>query len=195
MKTKNKYLHYFIISIFILLYLIVSFVSTIHSIDFFQLTNPYWLSIILAIAFEVGSMASLASLIILHKISKNLVWGLFILLTSMQMMANTYYAYKFASDFETWSELFNLEESSIHQKRILALISGSILPLIALGFIKSLIEYIKPNNIQNNIQNSTQNSIQNNTPNSINLNTNNISSNNYSNFINDPIIHNTILKK
>ena len=30
------------------------------------------------------------------------------------------------------------------QKRILSLVSGAILPLVALGFIKSLVDYIKP---------------------------------------------------
>jgi hypothetical protein len=44
-----------------------------------------------------------------------------------------------------WSELFGLsEEDPIFQKRILSVISGAILPLVALGFIKSLVDYIKP---------------------------------------------------
>ena len=56
-----------------------------------------------------------------------------------------YYAFKNLSDYETWSQLFNLiEEEPLYQKRILAFVSGAILPLIALGFIKSLVDYIKP---------------------------------------------------
>jgi hypothetical protein len=48
-------------------------------------------------------------------------------------------------NFQSWSELFGLiEEDVIYQKRILAAVSGAILPLVALGFIKSLIDYIKP---------------------------------------------------
>ena len=32
----------------------------------------------------------------------------------------------------------------IFQKRILSIVSGAILPIVALGFIKSLVDYIKP---------------------------------------------------
>jgi hypothetical protein len=147
--NKNKLVQYFIISTFVSLYLIVSVISTIHVIDFFLLSNPKWLAISLAIAFEIGAAASLASLIVLNKMNKVLVWALFIILTAMQMMGNTYYAYTQLNNFQSWVELFGLiEEDPITQKRILAIISGSILPLIALGFIKSLVDYIKPEPIE-----------------------------------------------
>ena len=64
---KSKALNAFIISTFVTLYLIVSVISTIHVIDFFKLSNPDWLAISLAIAFEIGAAASLASLIALKK--------------------------------------------------------------------------------------------------------------------------------
>lgn len=140
-----KTLKYFIIGTFVSLYLAVSVISTIHVIEFFDLSNPKWLSVSLAIAFELGAAASLASLIALDKMNKLLVWVLFITLTMMQAMGNTYYAYINIEDFSMWSELFGLiEEDVIFQKRILAIISGAILPLVALGFIKSLVDYIKP---------------------------------------------------
>ena len=136
---------YFVIGTFVSLYLIVSIISTIHVVEFFDLTNPKWLSVSLAIAFEVGAAASLASLIALDKMNKFLVWSLFIVLTCMQAMGNTYYAYINIQDFSKWSELFGLfEEDLIFQKRMLSIISGAILPLVALGFIKSLVDYIKP---------------------------------------------------
>jgi len=142
---KETGLRYFIIGTFITLYFIVSVISTIHVIDFFKLSNPSWLAISLAIAFEVGAAASLASLIALDKMSKTLVWGLFITLTLMQMMGNTYYAFTNLHDYQSWVDLFGLtEEEPIYQKRILSIISGAVLPLVALGFIKSLVDYIKP---------------------------------------------------
>lgn len=142
---EKKLLKYFIIGTFVSLYLVVSVISTIHVIQFFDLTNPKWLSVSLAIAFELGAAASLASLIALDKMNKLLVWALFITLTAMQAMGNTYYAYTNIQDFQGWSELFGLvEEDIIFQKRILSIISGAILPLVALGFIKSLVDYIKP---------------------------------------------------
>jgi hypothetical protein len=77
--------------------------------------------------------------------NKALIWALFIILTLMQMMGNAYYAYVHLENYQAWIELFGLvEEEAITQKRILAIISGAILPIVALGFIKSLVDYIKP---------------------------------------------------
>lgn len=142
---QNKIVKRFIITTFVALYTLVSVISTIHVIDFFELSNPYWLAVSLAIGFELGAAASLASLVILDKMNKGLVWALFITITLMQMQGNMYYAFTNLEDFQSWSELFNLiEEDLIYQKRILAFVSGAILPLVALGFIKSLVDYIKP---------------------------------------------------
>lgn len=147
-KAKSKLVNGFIISTFVGLYAIVSVISTIHVIEFFELSNPKWLAISLAVAFEIGAAASLASLIVLDKMNKLLVWILFIVLTCMQAMGNTYYAYTHIHDFQSWSELFGLiEEDVIYQKRLLSIISGAILPLVALGFIKSLVDYIKPEEV------------------------------------------------
>lgn len=143
----NKLVKRFIIGTFVSLYALVSVISTIHVIDFFELSNPYWLAVTLAIGFEIGAAASLASLVILDKMNKTIVWSLFITITLMQMQGNMFYAFINLGDFSSWSELFNLiEEDLIYQKRILAFVSGAILPLVALGFIKSLVDYIKPGN-------------------------------------------------
>lgn len=143
--NNKKIINTFIIGTFVSLYTLVSVVSTIHVIDFFKLTNPEWLAISLAIGFELGAAASLASLVILDKMNRTLVWILFWAITLMQMQGNMYHAFSHMENFQGWSELFGLiEEDVIYQKRILAAVSGAILPLVALGFIKSLIDYIKP---------------------------------------------------
>lgn len=142
---SKKAVSYFIIGTFVSLYLMVSVISTIHVIDFFKISNPTWLAVSLAIAFEIGAAASLASLISLDKMNKGMVWGLFIILTLMQAMGNTYYAYTHLENYQGWIELFGLsEEDVIYQKRMLSIISGAVLPVVALGFIKSLVDYIKP---------------------------------------------------
>ena len=142
---KNRGISIFIISTFVLLYLVVSIISTIHVIDFFEMTNPKWLSVFLAIAFEIGAAASLASIIVMDKMNKFIVWSLFFTLTAMQAIGNTYFAYTHLSDFSEWSDLFGLsEEEPIFQKRVLSIISGAILPLVSLGFIKALVDYIRP---------------------------------------------------
>ena len=125
---KNKLVHRFIIGSFVSLYLLVSVISTIHVIDFFRLSNPCWLAVSLAIAFELGAAASLASLIILEKMNKGLIWALFAVITLMQMQGNMYYAFVNMENFQGWSELFGLiEEDIIDQKRVLAAVSGAIL--------------------------------------------------------------------
>lgn len=144
-KSKNKLANGFIIGTFVSLYILVSIVSTIHVIDFFELSNPSWLAITLAIGFEIGAAASLAALITLERMNKTLIWALFITITLMQMQGNMYYAFINIKDYTGWVELFNLIEwEPLAQKRLLAAVSGAILPLVALGFIKSLVDYIKP---------------------------------------------------
>jgi len=130
---QSKLVSRFVIGTFVTLYVLVSTISTIHVIDFFELSNPYWLAVTLAIAFEIGAAASLASLVVLDKMNKGLIWALFIAITLMQMQGNMYYAFKNLENYQSWVELFNLvDEEPLYQKRILSLVSGAILPLVAL---------------------------------------------------------------
>ena len=145
MQKENKLTRNFIVGTFVTLYVMVSLISTIHVIDFFELSNPRWLAVTLAVAFEIGAAASLASIIALKKMNKGIVWTLFFMLTGMQAMGNAFFAYTHLNNYQSWIELFGLIESDlIEQKRILSIVSGAILPLISLGFIKSLVDYIRP---------------------------------------------------
>jgi hypothetical protein len=117
------------------------------------MTNPKWLAIAIAIAFEIGAAASLASIIVMDKMNKFIVWSLFFVLTAMQAIGNTYFSYTHLSDFSEWSDLFGLsEEEPIFQKRVLSVISGAILPLVSLGFIKALVDYIRPDSDKEKIE-------------------------------------------
>ena len=142
---REKLVHLFIIGIFVSLYFLVATISMINSVDFFDLSHSGLMSWSLAIGFEIGAAASLAAIIILDKTNKTMVWSLFLVLTSFQMMANSYHAFVNLEDYMGWIELFGLEEEEpIFQKRVLSIVSGAILPLVALGFIKSLVDYIRP---------------------------------------------------
>lgn len=158
LTNQSKIVKNSIISLFVALYAIVATVSTIHLIDFFLLSNPYWLAVTLAIAFEIGAAASLASIIILDKTNRNLVWFLFIIITLMQIQGNMFFTFTHLGpeEFKQWSQLFGLKnESIIYQKRILSIVSGGILPVVALGFIKSLVDYIRPSYQTHNANNGT----------------------------------------
>ena len=146
MKTlKEKIVHVSIISIFVSLYFLVATISMINSVAFFDLSHSGLMSWSLAIGFEIGAAASLAAIVILDKTNKTMVWGLFLLLTAFQMMANSFHAFINLEDYMGWIELFGLEEEEpIIQKRILSIVSGAVLPLVALGFIKSLTDYVRP---------------------------------------------------
>lgn len=142
---KNKLVHYFIIGIFCSLYFLVATISMINSVAFFDLSHNGIMSWALAIGFELGAAASLAAIIILDKTNKTMVWTLFLLLTGFQMMANSFHAFINLENYMPWIELFGLEEEEpIFQKRILSIVSGAVLPIVALGFIKSLVDYIRP---------------------------------------------------
>lgn len=117
----------------------------INSVAFFDLAHTGFMNWALAIGFELGAAASLAAIIILDKTNKTMVWGLFLLLTAFQMMANSYHAFVNLDEFQGWIELFGLQdEELIFQKRVLSIVSGAVLPVVALGFIKSLTDYLKP---------------------------------------------------
>lgn len=116
-----------------------------HSVSFFGMTNDVWMSRSLAGAFELGQLAAMAGLMTLERSSKKLIATLMVTLTAMQIMANMYFSYAHVGDAMAWFQLFGLQNTDpIVAKRILAAVSGGLLPLIALGFSKSLVDYLKP---------------------------------------------------
>lgn len=150
---KNKLVHYFIIGIFCSLYFLVATISMINSVAFFDLAHNGIMNWALAIGFELGAAASLAAIIILDKTNKTMVWTLFLLLTGFQMMANSFHAFINLENYMPWIELFGLEEEEpIFQKRVLSIVSGAVLPIVALGFIKSLVDYIRPEKTEEPLQ-------------------------------------------
>lgn len=171
MSTNQNKASWWIIIAFMIVPLVTSLVSTIHVVSFFELSNYYTLSIILALAFELGALSSLAGLVAMDKISKSTVWVIFVLLTAFQMMGNTYYAYdtttsKMAVDsglIKNFTELFGFDifdnTDVIFVKRIIAIFSGAILPVISLCFLHLLVSYVvktaKPVSV-NEVSNKTE---------------------------------------
>lgn len=137
MKKTNKKLKILSCGVFTLLYLIVSVISLICSTSFFNLAHSGIMSWVLAIGFELGAMSCLLSTLILPKNKLGLVWFMFVVLTLFQCMGNMYAAYINLENYTDWIAMFGMDEMEpIAQKRVLAAISGIILPLVALGFIR-----------------------------------------------------------
>jgi hypothetical protein len=152
MLNNKKTLFWLILSSFLLIPLIVSVISSIHVINFFELSNFTGLAVALSISFEIGALSALAGLVVMDKINKNVIYFIFILLTAYQMMGNTYYAYDMLSQkmlinpnlIKNWTELFGFEtDDTILMKRIISIISGAILPIVSLCFLDLSVDYIK----------------------------------------------------
>lgn len=141
---KNKRMKILSCSVFGALYLLVSVISLICSTYFFQLAHTGIMSWALAIGFELGAMSCLLSTMVLPRNKQGLVWVMFVILTLFQCMGNMYAAYVSLDNYKDWIDMFGLNEmEEISQKRVLAGISGIILPLVALGFIRIMADMLQ----------------------------------------------------
>lgn len=126
--------------VFGLLYAMTATISTIHSVDLFSLSMPIWLAIATSIAFETGAAACLMAAII--GLRSNMVLALFVLVSLLQIIANTYSAFHGAHSFIDFSMLFGImDQDEVMQRRTLAFVNGSLLPIVALGFAKCLADF------------------------------------------------------
>ena len=138
---------------FLFVPILSSLISTIHIVDFFKIGNFIWMSYVLAVAFEIGSIASAIALTVLDKISKIAVWSIFIILVMFQLLGNVFFSFEYitkmqienpeylniVSDFLNYFYVF---ENPRDFKVILSILIGMPIPLISLAFLKSVIDYI-----------------------------------------------------
>ena len=141
-KITSKGLYWGLIITFVILYLCVGFVSTLHAITFFQMANSVGLAILLALAFEVGQSSVLFSILMAKKEDhKWLPWFLMFLLTALQITGNVFASFKhiMTSGNMDWqffqkSVLFGVQASSPEMYQvIISWMQGALLPVIALG--------------------------------------------------------------
>ena len=156
MKLKPNDFRKIVVGSFLAVPALSSLISTIHIITFFGLGNMPWMAIILALAFEIGSIASLMTLAVLDKVNRFAIWFIFFILVIMQMLGNVYYTYDFISQSMVsnpqWITSFiDLVEMMTMQKLdprmskfILSLLIGLPIPVISLAFLKSVSDYLKP---------------------------------------------------
>jgi hypothetical protein len=147
--------------------LITSVVSTIHVVSFFELSNYYILSLILALAFELGALSALAGLVVMDRINKSVIWFIFILLTAFQMVGNTYFSYDTTTTkmitetglIKNFSELFGFVNENaddvIFIKRMIAIITGGVLPVISLSFLHLLMSYVSKTELKPEVEKKT----------------------------------------
>ena len=150
-KTFNK----IFLWLFIVLYAAIAFVSTYHAIAFFGLSNPGWLAVILAIAFEIGQAGVLFS--ILTNTGKDdkkiLPWMLMGILTIVQILGNVFSSYRYMIihntdqiDYFTKSVLFFVQSPNPDYNYVMiSYITGAILPVVALCMTSMVVNMLKRN--------------------------------------------------
>lgn len=138
----NKSFNKIFLWLFIVLYTAIAFVSTYHAIAFFSLSNPVWLAVILAVAFEVGQAGVLFS--ILTNTDKDdrrpLPWILMGILTVVQVLGNVFSSYRYMIinnidqiNYFTKSVLFFVQSPNPDYNYVMiSYITGAILPVVAL---------------------------------------------------------------
>lgn len=150
---NNKILKKIIVISFILVPILSSIISTFHLIDLFQLGNPSYLSIALAVTIEIGSIASFLTLSILSRLNRAIVWTVFIILFFMQVVGNTYFSYEWLTEkmvhdptwinsFKEMIEFFFGSMKSIDVKMYLSMLISWPIPLISVFLLKSAADYL-----------------------------------------------------
>ena len=136
---------------FLFLYALVAFISFCHAIEFFDIGNTHWMSIMLAFAFELGLAVCLASILIGTNKRSNIAWLLLTILVLVQVIGNTYSVFKFISEsgydyynYLAKPMLFMIEEVSQETVQvIISWIMGAILPIVALLMTEMVANGIK----------------------------------------------------
>ena len=136
---------------FLFLYALVAFISFCHAIEFFDIGNTHWMSIMLAFAFELGLAVCLASILIGANKRSNIAWILLTILVLVQVIGNTYSVFKFISEsgydyynYLAKPMLFMIEEVSQETVQvIISWIMGAILPIVALLMTEMVANGIK----------------------------------------------------
>ena len=140
---------------FLFLYLLVATISFCHAVQFFNIGNVRWMSIVLAFSFELGLALSLAAILLSDKNkSKALPWILMGVLTLVQVIGNVYSTFKYISlsEVEYYQYLakpllFFIEDVSEDTIQIIvSWIIGAILPIIALMMTDMVATNIKNTN-------------------------------------------------
>lgn len=150
---NNKLLQKLVILSFISVPLISSVISTVHLVDLFMLGNPGWMAKTIAVAIELGAIASFMTLSIMGKLNKFFVWSVFIILFIMQIIGNVYFSFNFLTEqialnpnyvnsFKEMVEFFLDTISARDIKMYISLLIGTVIPLISIFLLKSMTEYL-----------------------------------------------------
>lgn len=146
----QRNLNNIIITSFLIPILLVAFVSISHVTTFYSTSNPLSWAIYLSLAVEVAALAALAG--ISAKFGR-FIYIPFGIVTLIQFVGNFFYSYSYidptGESFLNWVDMISgfLEPMGVDptdvvsHRRILALLTGGLIPFISLTFAHMLIVY------------------------------------------------------
>lgn len=146
----KKNLRNIIVTSFVIPILLVAFVSISHVTSFYGISNPLSWAIYLSVAIEIAAISALAGLSV--RMGK-FIYIPFGIVTLIQFIGNIFFSFSYIDEtsvlFKDWVEMtggllepLGIEPTDISShKRILALFSGGMLPLISLTFAHMLVKF------------------------------------------------------
>lgn len=146
----QKNLRNIIVTSFIIPILLVAFVSISHVTSFYGISNPFSWAIYLSVAIEIAAISALAGLSVRMG---SFIYIPFGIVTLIQFIGNIFFAFSYIDEtsqlFKDWMEMagsvlepVGIEPTDVSShKRILALFSGGMLPLISLTFAHMLVKF------------------------------------------------------
>lgn len=149
-KWIQRNLNNIIVTSFLIPILLVAFVSISHVTTFYSTSNPISWAIYLSVAVEIAALAALAG--ISAKFGR-FIYIPFGIVTVIQFVGNFFYSYSYidptGQPFLDWVDMISgfLEPLGvdptdyISHRRILALLTGGLIPFISLTFAHMLIVY------------------------------------------------------
>jgi hypothetical protein len=149
-KWLQSNLNNIIVGSFLIPILLVAFVSISHVTTLYSLANPLSWAIYLSVAVEIAALAALAG--VSAKFGK-FIYLPFGIVTFIQFVGNFFYSYSHininSQDFKDWVDMISglLEPigvdptDAVSHRRILAFITGGLIPFISLTFAHMLIVY------------------------------------------------------
>ena len=149
-KWIQRNLNNIIVTSFLIPILLVAFVSISHVTTFYSTSNPLSWAIYLSVAVEIAALAALAG--ISAKFGK-FIYIPFGIVTVIQFVGNFFYSYSYidptGQSFLNWVDMISgfMEpmgvdvDDYVSHRRILAFLTGGLIPFISLTFAHMLIVY------------------------------------------------------
>lgn len=159
MNIVSKNLEKIVYFAFLVPIITVAIVSISHVTSWYGLTNNSTWSIYLSFGVEIAALSALAAISV--HMGKN-VYIPFGIVTLIQLVGNVFYSYQYIDEsskqFKDWVELSNVffqyiidEDDIVGHKRILAVFSGGLLPVISLSFLHMLVKLRDKDKLQDDI--------------------------------------------